>query len=88
MACSAARVVVDRHELQAEGAHALYIEGLSIRSESVAETRGRRPWVPEQQQIAKPAALSGQVYARDRGMPDDGGDESYDDRRFDGDPDE
>src|SRR5215468_3767232 len=51
----ARRVVIDRHELQAEGAHALYIEGLSIRSESVAETRGRRPWVPEQQQIAKPA---------------------------------
>ena len=45
--CSTARVVVDRRALQAEGAHAIYIEGLSIRSESVAETRGRRPWVPE-----------------------------------------
>jgi competence protein ComEC len=51
--CSTARVVVDRRVLQAEGAHALYIEGLSIRSESVAETRGRRPWVPERQ-LTKP----------------------------------
>lgn len=40
--CQAARVVVDRRALQADGAYALYIEGLSIRSESVAETRGRR----------------------------------------------
>jgi hypothetical protein len=39
--CSTARVVVDRRALQAEGAHAIYVEGLSIRSESVAETRGR-----------------------------------------------
>ena len=37
--CSTARVVVDRRALQAEGAHALYIEGLSIRSESVAKMR-------------------------------------------------
>jgi hypothetical protein len=29
-------VVVDRRVLQAEGAYSLYIEGLSIRSESVA----------------------------------------------------
>jgi hypothetical protein len=42
----AARVIVDRRVLQTEGAHALYIEGLSIRTETVAQTRGRRPWVP------------------------------------------
>jgi len=42
--------------LQAEGAYALYIEGLSIRSESVAETRGRRPWVPERQNRQASAA--------------------------------
>jgi competence protein ComEC len=30
---AAARVVIDRRALQAEGAHAIYIEGLSIRSE-------------------------------------------------------
>jgi competence protein ComEC len=43
--CRAARVIVDRRMLKAEGAHALYIEGLSIRTETVAEQRGRRPWV-------------------------------------------
>jgi competence protein ComEC len=43
--CRAARVIVDRRMLKAEGAHALYIEGLSIRTETVAKQRGRRPWV-------------------------------------------
>ena len=42
--CEAARVVVDRRMLKAEGAHALYIEGLSIRTETVAAARGQRPW--------------------------------------------
>jgi competence protein ComEC len=45
--CRAARVIVDRRMLRAEGAHALYIEGLSIRTETVAAARGRRPWTPE-----------------------------------------
>jgi hypothetical protein len=45
--CGAARVIVDRHVLKEQGAHALYIEGLSIRTETVAELRGRRPWVPD-----------------------------------------
>ena len=45
--CRAARVIVDRRMLKAEGAHALYIEGLSIRTETVAAARGHRPWVPE-----------------------------------------
>ena len=36
-----------RDELRAEGAYALYLEGLSIRAESVAEARGRRPWLPD-----------------------------------------
>jgi len=40
----AARVIVDRRLLKARGAHALYIEGLSIRTETVAGTRGARPW--------------------------------------------
>jgi competence protein ComEC len=39
-----ARVIVDRRLLKARGAHALYIEGLSIRTETVAQTRGTRPW--------------------------------------------
>jgi len=42
--CRAARVVVDRRMLKAEGAHALYIDGLSIRTETVARARGDRPW--------------------------------------------
>jgi len=42
--CRAARVIVDRRMLKAKGAHALYIEGLSIRTETVAGARGARPW--------------------------------------------
>ena len=42
--CRAARVIVDRRMLKANGAHALYIEGLSIRTETVSMRRGRRPW--------------------------------------------
>jgi len=44
--CRAARVIVDRRMLKSKGAHALYIEGLSIRTETVAATRGQRPWSP------------------------------------------
>ena len=51
------------HALQAEGAHALYIEGLSIRSESVAEARGRRPWVPERARSVEAAASPGRAQA-------------------------
>ena len=82
--CSTARVVVDRRAPQAEGAHAIYIEGLSIRSESVAETRGRRPWVPERG-VPKPSLSAGQAYARDPGA---GEGDADDDKRFDGNPDE
>jgi competence protein ComEC len=80
---TAARVVLDRRVLQTEGARAIYIEGLSIRSESVAATRGRRPWVPDRQ-IAKPSLPSGQAYARDLG----GASEEAPDPRFDGNPEE
>ncbi len=45
--CRAARVIIDRRLLRSEGAHAIYIEGLSIRAVSVAAARGKRPWVPE-----------------------------------------
>ena len=80
--CKAARVVVDRRALHSAGAHALYIEGLSIRSESVAETRGRRPWVPKRNITKKPLP-SGQAYARDpAGADDEGG------RRDEGNPEE
>ena len=75
-------MVVDRHVLQTDGAYAFYIEGLSIRSESVAEARGRRPWVPERP-AEKPALPAGQAYAHDRGASEDD-----DDNRFDSNPDE
>jgi competence protein ComEC len=81
--CKAARVVIDSHALRSDGAYALYIEGLSIRSESVAEARGHRPWVPEHD--AKPQPPFGQAYARGQGRDDDA---ENDDRRFDADPDE
>ena len=45
--CRAARVIVDRRMLGAEGAHALYVEDLSIRTETVAAARGKRPWAPD-----------------------------------------
>ena len=49
--CRAARVIGDRRMLKAQGAHALYIEGLSIRTETVAAACGRRPWTPERRRI-------------------------------------
>ncbi|MGD9868270.1 MAG: ComEC/Rec2 family competence protein [Hyphomicrobiales bacterium] len=45
--CAKARVVIDYRSLSEAGAHALYLEGQSIRSQSVAEARGRRPWVAQ-----------------------------------------
>ncbi|MGA7372462.1 MAG: hypothetical protein WBW37_07570 [Methyloceanibacter sp.] len=52
--------------------------------ESVAETRGRRPWVPERQ-LTKPTLPPGQAYAKDQGSAED---DDADNRRFDGNPDE
>jgi competence protein ComEC len=49
--CRAARVIVDRRALKTHGAHALYIEDLSIKTETVAAARGTRPWTPNR---AKP----------------------------------
>jgi hypothetical protein len=56
--------VVDRPALQKEGAHALYFDGLSIRTESLAMARGSRPWV-RQRPLERPSLPAGQVYARD-----------------------
>jgi hypothetical protein len=36
--------------LKAHGAHALYVEGLSIRTETVAASRGNRPWTRKKDQ--------------------------------------
>jgi competence protein ComEC len=81
--CRAARVVVDRRMLRAHGAHALYVDGLSIRTVTVAAAGGRRPWVLERDIMApSPPMTSGTAYAR--------GDNEEDaaTRRFDGNPDE
>lgn len=44
--CPSARIVIDRNDLWRGGAHALYLDAAAgIRSVSVAQTRGRRPWV-------------------------------------------
>ncbi|MBM3544196.1 MAG: ComEC family competence protein [Alphaproteobacteria bacterium] len=74
-----ARVIVDRRMLRAHGAHALYIDGLSIRTETVSAARGQRPWVPERNMITPAPAISGTAFAR--------GDEDSDER-FDEDPEE
>jgi competence protein ComEC len=81
--CRAARVVVDRRLLWAQGAQALYIEGLSIRAESVAAARGRRPWVPDRPIFKAPGQEPGQAYAGSKNEP---GDDS--DPRFHGSPEE
>lgn len=44
--CPSARIVIDRNDLWRGGAHALYLDSTQgMRSVSVAQTRGRRPWV-------------------------------------------
>ena len=64
--CRAARVIVDRRMLKAYGAHALYIEGLSIRTETVAASRGHRPWAPDRVIVEMAGPLSpGPANARD-----------------------
>jgi competence protein ComEC len=79
--CRAARVIVDRHMLRAHGAHALYIDGLSIRMVTVATARGRRPWVLERDIIAPdPLSTSGMAYASGDNEADDAA------QRFDGNP--
>jgi competence protein ComEC len=78
--CEQARVVVDRRALRQDGAHALYFEGLSIRTENVADARGRRPWV-QRWDDKKPALPPAQAYARDQSAAEDS-----DNARFDGNP--
>ena len=81
--CRAARVIVDRRILKAKGAHALYFEGLSIRTETVAAARGRRPWAPDRVIVAKrPRPSAG------RGNTESDEDDTALDRRPDDDPDE
>lgn len=81
--CRAARVIVDRRMLKAEGAHALYIEGLSIRTETVTAARGRRPWAPDRAIVkVLPSPASGQAHAHGEESDDENADAT--DKRFDG----
>ena len=44
--CPSARIVIDRNDLWRGGTHALYLDpAQGLRSVSVAQSRGRRPWV-------------------------------------------
>jgi len=44
--CHGPRLVIDMRDLYYGGAHAVWIDGDHIRMESVAQSRGLRPWVP------------------------------------------
>lgn len=64
--CPKARVVVDRIDVWAEGAHALYLDGQSIRIETVAEARGERPWVQARRgRTRDPPVNTGTAFARE-----------------------
>jgi competence protein ComEC len=69
--CSPPGPTIDTEALGAKGAHALYIEGGQLRIETVADTRGNRPWAP---QLVKDDARSAEPAdddwpARGRRMP-------------------
>jgi competence protein ComEC len=42
--CNSAAVEIDRHDIDGQGAHALYIDGEQIRVQTVAQARGARRW--------------------------------------------
>jgi competence protein ComEC len=45
--CAPPGPVIDTDDLSTRGAHALRIDGGQIRIETVADTRGNRPWAPQ-----------------------------------------
>ena len=45
--CAPPGVVIDTDDLAAHGTYALHIAGGQIRIETVADTRGNRPWAPQ-----------------------------------------
>ena len=67
--CPNARVTVDRIDLWADGAHALYLDGQSIRVETVAQSRGARPWSRTVSRRRKPAP-DGNAYAGETDAPE------------------
>jgi competence protein ComEC len=44
--CPAASLVIDRFSLWREGGHAVWLDPGTVRTESVRDSRGERPWVP------------------------------------------
>jgi competence protein ComEC len=44
--CAPPGTVIDADDIQRNGAHALYLEDGQVRTETVADARGGRPWVP------------------------------------------
>jgi hypothetical protein len=52
-----------------DGAHALYLDGQSIRVETVAEMRGNRPWSRMVSRRRKPSS-DGNAYARENEVPE------------------
>jgi competence protein ComEC len=72
--CPKARVVVDRIDVWADGAHALYLRGQSLRIETVAEVRGERPWVQTRRRRTRDPP-AGTAFARDADNDLDDGDE-------------
>jgi competence protein ComEC len=44
--CAPQGVVISARDIDERGAHALYVEHGHVRIETVADTRGRRPWAP------------------------------------------
>ena len=44
--CPKPRVVIDRFDLWRNGAHAIYVNGDSVRVDTVRQYRGNRPWSP------------------------------------------
>jgi len=51
--CPGARVHLDLFDMKREGAYALYLDGQSIRVQSVAAARGNRPWAPAEARTEK-----------------------------------
>jgi competence protein ComEC len=51
--CAPPGPMIDAEDVRTAGAHALYVDGGRVRIETVAETRGARPWAP---QLARDAA--------------------------------
>jgi competence protein ComEC len=45
--CARPGVVIDSEDVRVRGTHVLYLEPGGVRVETLADTRGARPWVPQ-----------------------------------------